>query len=185
MERIELLLHPIRMRVILAVANRVLTTQQLAERLPDVAQTTLYRHINLLLESGILKVVRETKVRGTLERAFTLVKGAGRIDLQTSIGLSPETHEQIFTAFVAMLLADFKRAQAQPQEGIPPAIYSQQRLYLTAQELQQLNQQLDALLATYTDPSRQTGGAPVQPWLVTGIIMPDQDVSQAGKEQAP
>jgi len=89
MEQIELVLHPVRMRMILAIATRVLTTQQLANLLPDVAQTTLYRHINLLLEGGILTVVRESKVRGTVERELALVKGAGRIDMETSTNTPP------------------------------------------------------------------------------------------------
>jgi DNA-binding transcriptional ArsR family regulator len=175
MERIELLLHPVRMRVILAVANRVLTAQQLADLLPDVAQTTLYRHINLLLEGGILTVVRESRIRGTVERELALVKDAGRIDMETSSALSSEQHELIFTTFIAMLLADFRRALAHPQDGVPPAIYTQQRLYLTMEELQHLNQQLDVLLASYKDPSRQAVDANVQQWLLTGIVMPDTD----------
>lgn len=182
MDRIELLLHPVRMRVVLALANRVLTTQQVADLLPDVAQTTLYRHINLLLAGGILRVVRESKVRGAVERELALVEGAGRIDSETSATLSAETHEQIFTAFVATLLADFRRAQSQPQESTPPAIYSRRRLYLTVEELHELSQQWDALLSAYTERSRRAGEATVQPWLVTGIVMPDCDRPQSTEE---
>lgn len=185
MRRTELLLHPVRMRIILALANRVLTTQQLASLLPDVAQTTLYRHIHLLLEGGILTVVRESRVRGALERELTLVRGAGRIDMETSAALSAEQHEQIFTTFVAELLAEFKRAQSQLQAGLPPAIYTQQRLHLTVEELQQLNQQIDALLSAYKDPARQAAGAHIQQWLFTGIIMPEADPSPSGKENNP
>lgn len=171
MERLELILHPIRMRVILAAANRVLTTQQFADLLPDVPQTTLYRHINILLEAGVLVVVRESKVRGTLERELTLSPGAGRIDLETAAQLSPEQHEQIFTAFVAKLLSDFKRVQMQHHDALPPAIYTQKRLSLTPEQLQQLNQEMDALLSAYEG---QTGAETnAQQWLLTGIIMPD------------
>lgn len=182
MDRIELALHPVRMRLMLALANRVLTTQQLADLMPDVAQTSLYRHINLLLEGGILTIVEESRVRGTVERKLTLAKDAGRIDLETSAALSPEQHEQLFTTFIAMLLADFRRSQSQPQPGLPPAFYTQQRLYLSADELLLLNQQIDAILDTYKDPSRQSPGSHVQPWLFTGIIMPDADVPQPHEE---
>jgi len=182
MEQIELVLHPVRMRMILAIATRVLTTQQLANLLPDVAQTTLYRHINLLLEGGILTVVRESKVRGTVERELALVKGAGRIDMETSTTLPPQQQEQLFTAFVAALLADFKRAQSQPLNGMPPAIYTQQRVYLTLQELQALNDHIESLLAAYKDPSRLTFDADAKQWLMTGIIMPDADLSEIDKD---
>jgi len=169
MERLDLILHPIRMRVILTAANRVLTPQQLANLLPDVPQTTLYRHINLLLEGGILVVVRESKVRGTLERALTLAQGAGRIDPETAAQLSPEQQEQIFTTFIATLLADFRRVQNQPPKELPPAIYTQKRLSLTVEQLQNLSQEMDALLAAYE--SQQTPDT--QQWLLTGIIMPE------------
>jgi DNA-binding transcriptional ArsR family regulator len=180
MERLELLLHPIRMRIVLTVANRVLTTQQLAELLPDVAQTTLYRHINLLLDGGVLMVVRESKIRGTIERALKVVEGAGRLDMETSSKLTPEQHEQLFTTFIASLLADFKRAQSQPYDDTPPAIYTRQHLFLTPDELQRINQQMDSLLSPYKDPTRQTEGT--QSWAFTGIVMPDTAISPTDEE---
>jgi hypothetical protein len=149
----------------------VLTTQQVADLLPDVPQTTLYRHINLLLEGGVLTVVRESKVRGTLEREITLVQDAGRIDMATASELSPPEVESLFTAFVALLLEDFHRAQSRPIEGVPPAIYTQQRLYLSPDELMILNERMETLLAEYKEPARLGSDAEVQPWLFTGIAM--------------
>ena len=182
MEQIELVLHPVRMRVILAVGRRTLTTQQLSNLLPDVAQTTLYRHINLLIDGGILSVVRESKIRGTVERELALAKGAGRIDMETSATLTTQQQEQLFTSFAAALLADFKRAQSQPLDGLPPAIYTQQRVYLTMQELQTLNEHIESLLAAYKDPSRLSVDANAKQFLVTGIIMPDADLSEVDKD---
>ena len=184
MDRIELILHPVRMRVIATLASRVLTTQQLADLLPDIAQTTLYRHINLLLEGGILRVVRESQVRGTVERELALVTGAARIDMETSAALPPEQHEQAFTTFIAMLLTDFRRSQMQPRAGLPPAFYTQQRLYLTAVELQHVNQQMDDLLSPYKDSARADSKPTVQPWVFTGIVMPDSDSPPSDSEEA-
>lgn len=175
MNRIELVSHPIRMRLILLLANRTLTTQQIGELLPDVAQTTLYRHINLLLEGGLLTVVRESKVRGTIERELTLVQGAGRIDVETAATLSPAENDALFTTFIALLLADFQKAQAEPITGAPPAFYSQHRLYLTFDELQALNQQMDALLAPYKDASR-ADDSEARSWIFTGIAIPETDI---------
>lgn len=181
LNRIELVSHPVRMRLMLTLANRVLTTQQVAELLPDVAQTTLCRHINLLLDGGILMVVRESKIRGTVERELTLVKGAGRIDMETAMTLSPEQQERLFTTFVALLLADFQRAQAQPVARTPPAIYTQQRLYVTPEELQALSEQFETLLAAYKDPARATTA--IHPWLFTGIVIPDTDAPAIDEEK--
>lgn len=183
MKNLELILHPIRTRVIFAVGHRILTPQQIADLLPDVPQTTLYRHINMLLGGGVLKVVRETQVRGTVERELTLVKEAVHIDLATSAILSPQEQAQIFATFVAKLLADFSRAQSLSQDHLPPAFYLQNQLYLTAEELQALYQQMDAFLSTYKDPERQTSDGRVRPWLFTGITILDSDGTPSNGEE--
>ncbi|NNJ11357.1 helix-turn-helix domain-containing protein [Chloroflexales bacterium ZM16-3] len=45
----DLLLHPIRLRIIVALTVQQLTVQQLAGVLPDVPQATLYRQIHKLV----------------------------------------------------------------------------------------------------------------------------------------
>jgi DNA-binding transcriptional ArsR family regulator len=172
MDKIELLLHPVRMRIILAAANRVVTTQALAELLEDVPQTTLYRQINLLLEGGILKIARESKIRGTVERELTLVEGAARIDMAEAAALPAAQQEEFFAMFIAGLLADFKRAQM--PEGMPAAIYQRQRLWMTRDTMEAVNQQIDALLETHKTPPPNADESGARAWLFTGIIMPDE-----------
>ncbi|NUP32350.1 MAG: helix-turn-helix domain-containing protein, partial [Streptomycetaceae bacterium] len=42
----DLLLHPVRLRIVHAVSGgRELTTTQLCERLPDVSKVTVYRQV--------------------------------------------------------------------------------------------------------------------------------------------
>jgi hypothetical protein len=40
----EILLHPVRMRIVVALAGRALTPGQLRAELTDVPQATLYQH---------------------------------------------------------------------------------------------------------------------------------------------
>jgi Fe2+ or Zn2+ uptake regulation protein len=40
-----------------------LTTTQLRARMPDVSPATVYRHVALLTDAGVLKVVEEQRVR--------------------------------------------------------------------------------------------------------------------------
>ena len=69
----EILLNPIRMRIIQELATRQsVTAAELCEKISDVPRTTLYRHINILLENDILVVISEKKVRGSLERTLAL-----------------------------------------------------------------------------------------------------------------
>lgn len=69
----SILLNTTRMRLVQALlANPHLTATQLCEILPDVPRTTLYRHIGILIDAGIISVIEEKKVRGSVERTLAL-----------------------------------------------------------------------------------------------------------------
>jgi len=48
----DVLLHPIRWRIVQRVLGRELTTTELKRDLPDVPTTSLYRHVAVLIEAG-------------------------------------------------------------------------------------------------------------------------------------
>jgi predicted transcriptional regulator len=67
----DMMINPIRMRILqLAITNKQITTSRLAEQMPDVSRTTLYRYVKELIDSNILIVVEEHKVRGKMERTL-------------------------------------------------------------------------------------------------------------------
>lgn len=69
----EILLHPVRIRIIQEVAlAKTITATELCESINDIPRTTMYRYINSLLNYKILTVVSEKKVRGSLERTIAL-----------------------------------------------------------------------------------------------------------------
>ncbi len=69
----EILLNPIRMRIIQELSTReTATANELCEKINDVPRTTMYRHIKILIENKILSVISEEKVRGSLERTIAL-----------------------------------------------------------------------------------------------------------------
>lgn len=106
----DLLLHPVRLRVVQAfLGDRVLTTSDLRTELPDVPAATLYRHVGVLADAGILAVAGERKVRGAAERSYRLRVEAASVGPDEAAGMSPDEHRSGFTAFVAALLADFDR----------------------------------------------------------------------------
>lgn len=105
----ELVLHPIRMRMIIALTEGPLTALQLTERLKDVPQATLYRHLNKLAQAELVVVVSERQVRGTLEKAYALNRQGPTMTPEEFLALSKEDHLRAFTAFTATLLDDFSR----------------------------------------------------------------------------
>ena len=110
MSSAELLLHPVRLRILQAfLGDRALTTSELRAELGDVSPASLYRHVALLVDAGVLSVVAERRVRGAVERTYVLRVSAASVNLDELEKMSPEDHRQMFTAFVAGLLGDFDR----------------------------------------------------------------------------
>ncbi|MEV6285502.1 helix-turn-helix domain-containing protein [Kribbella sp. NPDC051770] len=95
---VDLLHHPLRWRIVQLLIGRPLTTRALAELLPDVATTTLYRQVGVLVKAGVLVVSDEQQVRGTVERTYTLNAAAGDADNE---GVDHDRLRTMFTVFVA------------------------------------------------------------------------------------
>ena len=68
----EVVLHPVRLRIVQKLGGRELTTGALRKELPDITQATLYRHVSALIDAEIVTVVDERRVRGTIERTLAL-----------------------------------------------------------------------------------------------------------------
>jgi len=106
----DLLLHPVRLRIVQAfLGDRALTTSALSAELADVPTASLYRHVARLVDAGVLQVVAERRVRGALERTYVLRVAAASIGLDQIAAMSADEHRQAFMAFVAGLLGDFDR----------------------------------------------------------------------------
>jgi len=111
----DLLLHPVRLRIVQAfLGDRALTTSELRAELPDVPAASLYRHVARLVAAGVLAIVAERRVRGAVERTYVLRAAAARISLDEVAAMTPDEHRQAFLAFIAGLIADFDRYLARP-----------------------------------------------------------------------
>ena len=110
MSSADLLLHPLRLRIVQAfLGHRRLTTGELMAEIDGISPATLYRQIGTLARAGVLVVVGERQVRGTVERTYALSINAAQISAEELLGMTPEDHRRAFMAFVAGLLADFER----------------------------------------------------------------------------
>ena len=99
MDLTEVVLHPVRMRIVRRfLGDRRLTTAALLEELGDVPAASLYRHVRILAEHGVLAVAAERSVRGAVERTYVLAGGDLGPDDAGAI-----TAEQLRTGFLAFL----------------------------------------------------------------------------------
>jgi Helix-turn-helix domain len=144
----DLLLHPIRLRIVQAfLGDRALTTGQLRDELPDVPPASLYRHVARLVDAGVLSVVAERRVRGALERTYVLRTNAARISAGEVASMSREEHRRAFLAFVAGLISDADRYLARdhidpPRDG---AAYNLAGMWLDDAELMDFLRDLYAI----------------------------------------
>lgn len=141
----DLLLHPVRLRIVKAfLGDRALTTSQLGAELDDVPSGSLYRHVALLARAGVLQVVAERRVRGAVERTYTLRPAAARVQPGEARAMSAEEHGRAFMAYVAGMLADADRylASAPPDPVRDGASYQVGALWLTDAEFAELARDL-------------------------------------------
>ncbi|HEV7212377.1 MAG TPA: helix-turn-helix domain-containing protein [Blastococcus sp.] len=153
----ELLLHPVRWRVVQAfLGDRTLTTADLRAELPDVPVASLYRHVAVLADAGLLEVVGERKVRGAAERSYRLVTEAAAVGAAEAAGMSAGEHQRAFGIFVAALLGDFERYLARAAAGGDIDLardgvgYRQVGLWLSDAEYAELLADLAAVLTSRT-----------------------------------
>jgi DNA-binding transcriptional ArsR family regulator len=147
----DLLLHPIRLRVVLASSGTEVTAADLAARLTDVPQATLYRQIAILVDAGILEVVAERRVRGAVERTLRLVADEATLGPEDAARLTPEQHQRGFVTFVGALIEAFGRYLDTPGADVAhdPVGYRQASLWLTDQEAHRLVGDLRVALDPY------------------------------------
>lgn len=146
----DLLLHPVRLRIVKAfLGDRALTTSQLADELEDVPAGSLYRHVALLVKAGVLQVVAERRVRGAVERTYMLRTVAARITPGEARAMSAEDHAHAFMAYVAGMLADADRylAAGTPDPARDGADYQVGALWLTDTEFVSLLRDLTEVFA--------------------------------------
>ena len=147
----DLLLHPVRLRIVQAfLGDRRLTTADLHSALPDVALATLYRQVGTLADAGVLAVVGERRVRGAAERSYRLVDHAGSVGPEEARAMTVDDHRRGFGTFVAALLADFDRYLATAGGDVDLARdgvgYRQVALWLTDAEHAELVEDLRGVL---------------------------------------
>ncbi len=155
----NLLLHPVRLRIILAVGGRQVTAQQLAKELVDIPQATLYRNINLLAGAGILSVVQQRQVHNTIEKTYALTQMNLFFTRQDLRGAGPEVHMRLFSQFLGTLLGYFVRYTQKGNIDFTRdhAFYDMFSVHLSDAEIQKVEQAVNVAILPYlkNEPSAE------------------------------
>jgi DNA-binding transcriptional ArsR family regulator len=149
MDAVDLLLHPVRLRLVHAMSGgRTLTTSQLCDLLPDVSKATVYRHVGLLADGGLLEVAGEHRMRGAVERRYRLRPARAVIDAETAASVSAEDHRRVFAVAMATLLAEYNAYL--DRDGADPAAdlvgYRQHAIWLSPDERAEMIEEMRGVI---------------------------------------
>lgn len=168
----DVVMHPVRLRIIQQLGGRSLTTAQLRAALPDVTQATLYRHVATLVDSGILSVVEERKVRGAVERTLALGDRMAHVDQAELWAMSAAQLRSAFLAFLGDVSADFDRFVDGEDPGLRDFVgFGRVALYVDAADLAAIQAGLSELLAPYL---AERGGGRRRVSLAT-VLIPESE----------
>jgi hypothetical protein len=137
------------MRILAAIGGREMAVQQMVRALPDVPQTTLYRHVNYMAKQGVLKVVAEHQVRGTVERVYALSEDMARLTPADLAEATKEDHLNFFSIFATSLMADFRRyIESQPRIDVAEdsVVYTKTTVHMSDSERREFQEAFQALV---------------------------------------
>ncbi len=170
----DLILHPIRLRLLTELTGRTLTSKQLADLLPDVPQASLYRHIKMLVEGGVFETVNLTPVRGAVERTYGVAQGQGRLGAEDLESMSVTQHQQAFHLFVGSLserlgryleTADLSRLK---EDGMS---FNGTAIYLSAVERKEFTERINEVVGRFV----AEGPAPDRRrYTLASIVIPEE-----------
>lgn len=106
MKKADLIIHPVRFRIMRVLDQETLTTYEIAQKLGDIPKSSIYRHLKLLLDGQMIEVAEIRDVNGIPEKVYRLTHppSLGPGDMAT---WTAEDHLRYFTTYALTLLHDF------------------------------------------------------------------------------
>jgi len=136
----DLVFHPVRIRVLTTLSGRQMTTKELAKELPEVSQPSLYRHIGLLIDAKMIKVVKEERIRGSVLRYLEVNTAT---DMKLDLKTVPIEHRiEYFARYLLLMLQTYTKTlrSGKVDPATTPMPFLGVPLNLTDEELREVFQ---------------------------------------------
>ncbi len=158
MNKSEVIMNPVRMKIVFALMDQTetgLTTFELLEKLDGVSQATLYRHMQILRKEGVIKVKNETKIKGTIEKYYTLNEDGFLIKPEewNSVGIEKKIDS---ISFFQIALLNKYREYLEKHSKNDLSTFSVINLNLSDQSFSNFQGELQALLMKYYNESNNS-----------------------------
>lgn len=154
-KKVDILIHPVRMKIIRTLMGneeKGLTPLEMAKKMKDVPQATLYRHIQVLVEAKIISILKEKKVRSVSEKYYVLNLEEASLKNNEWQYISNEDKLQYFTYYQLSLMNQYEdylnklEERTEPNDG---AAFSAIELNLGDQQFESFQTELQNLLIKY------------------------------------
>jgi DNA-binding transcriptional ArsR family regulator len=140
LEQLKMLSDPLKLSLVQAFGEAEGTVASAAESLNE-PQTKLYRHVDALLDAGLIEVTRQQPKRGTVERWFRTV--ARRFEVANDLLAAENPAEEDRTVRELLRGAETELLQAlrEKNEEAPPT-FARFRARLTPERFKELQDRL-------------------------------------------
>ncbi|MFJ7983386.1 transcriptional regulator [Lysinibacillus xylanilyticus] len=161
----EVLMHPVRMKILQALMHdkeEGLSTLEMISIIKDVPQATLYRHIQILMDENIIKIVKERKVRSVTEKFYALNEGAAKLSQEDWIQLTIKQKLNYVSYYQLALLSQYQNylhSLDEEERLADLATFSFIDLTLTNDQFMSFEKELNDLMTKYynmADSSKET-----------------------------
>jgi DNA-binding transcriptional ArsR family regulator len=105
--KLDLVTHPVRLRILMALAGVERTAYQIAATMSDIPTSSIYRHLQKLLDAGIVEVTAERQVRGAVEKTLRIVSEAAEVEQSDAEQWSLDAQRRAFMVFFTQLFHEF------------------------------------------------------------------------------
>lgn len=137
----ECITNPVKCKLLLEIYSQGQTTaKQLSDTFSDIPQATLYRNLKKMLSDGILKVIEENQIRGTVEKTYALAFNLNN-NFETILAENSGTlYMQVFMQYFLGFAKQFQEYCKSPNINIKEDMsgFSLSHIYLSDEELTEL-----------------------------------------------
>lgn len=175
LSRPAVLLHPIRSRLFALLHRGPTTVDDLIRLMPDVPTGSLYRHLNLLVESDLVVVTGKQGVRGPKARIFSIGPEKGFFTEEERSEVGPAEMAQLITSVSDAVTQAGYAWTAHPDFDLdhPGSAVVVSALDLTADQFQHIR---DAVRTTWAAGMENASGAvpkeQTKKWIIGYFAIP-------------
>ncbi|MEK5738626.1 helix-turn-helix domain-containing protein [Clostridioides difficile] len=146
MDIAKLILNPARLRILQYIRlHGSVRTSDIVKYLNDIPRATVYHHVKILEENNMIEVIKENRVRGTIEKFYALKEYTTSMEGETFVALS--------TAFYVGLMQEMneyfsRKEQDHKKDNV---FFSSALLYMSDNEYENLLKSIADLLKPYIE----------------------------------